>query len=45
MFSQNNDSFYVGDTITIKNPVVFSIKEYDGYFLTELEHLNKKISN
>jgi hypothetical protein len=42
LFSQNNDSFYVGDTITIKNPVVFSIKEYDGYFLTELEHLNKK---
>lgn len=42
LFSQNNNSFYVADTITIKNPIVFSIKKHDGYFLTELEHLNKK---
>lgn len=42
LFAQNEDNFYVVDTITLKNPIVFSIEEYDGLFLTELELLNKK---
>jgi hypothetical protein len=42
MFSQNNDNFYIVDTIVIKNPIVFSIPKYDGLFVTDLENLNKK---
>jgi hypothetical protein len=42
LYGQKNDDFYIVDTITIKNPVVFIIDKYDGCFLTDLDLLNYK---